>query len=75
MTYMMRKLIKKYNKWLVNIEKTRYLWIGNENTKLDFENRQKISSCQEYVYLGVIFNDIDTDEKKIKNRIIKTKKK
>lgn len=74
--YMMRKLIEEYNHWglSVNIDKTKYLCIGNEASNLDLENGQNISHCQSYVYLGVTFNEAGTDSQDIDKRIVQAKK-
>lgn len=76
MQYMMRKLIAEYAEWglSVNIEKTQYLCIGTEPSTLDLENGQEISNCQNYVYLGVTFDDTGTDTKEIEKRIIQARK-
>lgn len=60
--------------FLVKIEKTRYMCIGNEPSKLDLENGQEISACQNYVYLGVTFNSTGSDTKEIEKRMIQARK-
>jgi hypothetical protein len=62
--YMTRKLKETYEKLGLdmNLNKTKYLYIGGtqNNMKLDKEN--EIEFCREY-YLGVIFDTSGTDDK------------
>lgn len=72
----MRKLIEEYEDQdlKVNIEITKYLCIGGTSSDLNLENNFKISQCQKYIYLGVIFDTTETDNKEIEKRIIQAKK-
>ena len=42
------------------------------NLKLDKDN--EIEFCQEYKYLGVIFDTCGTDDKEIRSRVIQARK-
>jgi hypothetical protein len=42
-------------------------WETHSNLKLDKKN--KIEYCQEYNYLGVIFDTSGTDDKEIRSRV------
>lgn len=60
--YMTRKLIEEYSYWRLsmNVDKTKYLCIGEERTDIE-SNQEKIESCRrykylQYKYLGVLFN-------------------
>ena len=62
---MTRKLKENYEKWglIMNLNKTKYLCIGemHSNLKLDKDNENEL--CQEYKYLGVIYDTSGTDDK------------
>ena len=47
-------------------------WGTHDNLKLDEDN--KIEFCQEYKYLGVIFDTSGTDNKEVRSRIIQARK-
>ena len=47
-------------------------WGTHNNLKLDKDN--EIEFCQEYKYLGVIFDTSGTDDKKIRSRVIQARK-
>jgi hypothetical protein len=74
--YMTRKLKETYEKCGLdmNLNKTKFLNIGvtHNNLKLDKDN--KIEFCQEYKYLGVIFDTSGTDGKEIRSRVIQARK-
>jgi hypothetical protein len=72
-----RKLKETYEKWGLdmNLNKTKYLYIGetiHKNLKLDKD--KEINFCQEYKYLGVIFDTSGTDDKEIRSRVIQARK-
>lgn len=68
--YMTRKLIEEYEHWglSMNLDKTKYLCVGEVATDIVLENQEKISSCNQYKYLGVLFDEQGTDEIEIKTR-------
>lgn len=62
----------------MNIDKTKYLCIGEERTDIEF-NQGKIESYRrykylQYKYLGVLFNTQSTDKREIKFRNIQARK-
>ena len=71
--YMMCKFKKTYEKWGLdmNLNKTKYLCIGETDSNLKLDEDSEIQFCQEYKYLGVIFDTSGTDDKEIKSRVIK----
>ena len=75
LAYMMRKLKETYEKWGLdmNLNKTKYLCIGQTNSNLKLDKDSEIESCQEYKYLGVIFYNSGTDDKDIRSRVIQSK--
>jgi len=62
---MARKLKETYEKWGLdmNSNKTRYLCNGETHSNLKLDKESEIESCQEYKYLGVIFDTSRTDDK------------
>jgi hypothetical protein len=69
---MTRKLKEIYEKWGLdmNLNKTKYLCIGKTRRNLKLDKKSEIASCQEYKYLGVIFDTSGTDDKEIRLRVI-----
>jgi hypothetical protein len=69
------KLKETYEKWGldINLNKTKYLRIGETYSNLKLDKDSEIESCQEYKYLGVIFDTSETDDKEIRSRIIREK--
>lgn len=65
---MTRKLIEEYGYWKlnVNIDKTKYLCVGDENTNIELENHEKIESYKKYRCLGMEFNTQGTDQEELK---------
>jgi hypothetical protein len=61
------KLKETYEKWGLdmNLNKTKYLCIGQTHSNLKLDKDSKIESCQEYKYLGVIFDTSGIDDKEI----------
>lgn len=74
--YMARKLKETYEEWglSMNIQKTKYLCIGNEKSNLQINETEIIEGCDEYKYLGVVFDRTGTDDKEIRARISQAKK-
>jgi len=74
--YMMRKLKETYEKWGLdmNLNKTKYLRIGEMHSNLKLDKDIEIEFCQKYKYLGVIFYVSGRDDKEIKSRVIQARK-
>ena len=74
--YMTRKLKETYNKWGLdmNLNKTKYLCIGQTYSYLKLDKESEIEFCQKYKYLGVIFDTSGTDDKEIRSRVIEARK-
>jgi len=74
--YMMHKLKETYEKWSLdmNLNKTKYLCIGETHSNLKLYKDSEIEFCQEYKYLGVIFDTSRTDDKEIRSRVIQARK-
>ncbi|XP_030753748.1 uncharacterized protein LOC115880613 [Sitophilus oryzae] len=74
--YMTRKLIEKYEKWglELNKKKTRYMCLGGELEDLILNNNINIEACEEYMYLGVKIASKGRCEKEIEERIGKGRK-
>ena len=72
----MRKLKEIYEKWGLdmNLNKTKYLCTGETHNNLKLYKDSEIEFCQEYKYLGVIFDTSRTDDKEIRSRVIKARK-
>jgi hypothetical protein len=65
---MTRKLKETYEKWGLdmNLNKTKYLCIGQTHSSLRLDKVSEIEFCQEYNYLGVIFDTRGTEDKEIR---------
>ena len=65
--YMSRKLKETQENWglNLNLNKTKYLCIGGTHNNLKLDKDNEIEFCQEYKYLGVIFDTSGTDDKEI----------
>jgi len=50
----------------MNLNKTKYLCIGETHSNLKLDKDSGIESCQEYKYLEVIFDTSGTDDKEIR---------
>jgi hypothetical protein len=74
--YITRKLKETYEKWGldINLTKTKYLGIWETHSNLKLDNDSETESCQEYTYLGVIFDTSGTDDKEIRSRVIQARK-
>jgi len=74
--YMMCKLKETYEKWGLdmNLNKTKYLCTGETYNNLKLDKDSEIEFCQEYKYLGVIFDTSGTDDKEIRSRVIQARK-
>ena len=54
----------------MNLNKTKYLYIGGTHNNLKLDKDNEIEFCKEYKYLGVIFDTSGTDDKEIRSRVI-----
>jgi len=74
--YVMRKLKETYEKWGLdmNLNKTKYLCTGDTHSNLKLDKDSKIEFCQEYKYLGFIFDTSGTDDKEIRSRVLQVRK-
>jgi hypothetical protein len=65
--YMACKLKETYDKWGLdmNLNKTKYC-NGETYSHLKLDKNSEIECCQEYKYLGVIFDTSGTDDKEIR---------
>jgi hypothetical protein len=73
---MTRKLKETYEKWGldINLNKTKYLCIGGTNKNLKLGKDNEIEFCQEYKYLGIIFDTSGIDDKGIRFRVTQARK-
>ena len=58
----------------MNLNKVKYLYVGETHSNLKLDKDSEIESCQEYKYLGVIFDTSGTEEKEIRSRVIQARK-
>jgi hypothetical protein len=49
------------------------LFCNGKESSLKLDKDSEIESCQEYKYLGVIFDTRGTDDKEIRSRLIQTR--
>jgi hypothetical protein len=54
----------------MNLNKTKYLYIGETHSNLNLDKNSEIEFCQEYKYRGVIFDTSETDDKETRSRVI-----
>jgi hypothetical protein len=59
----------------MNLNKTKYLCIGETRSNLKLDKDSEIESCHEYKYLGVIFDTSGTEDKEIRSRVIQARKR
>ena len=71
--YMTRKLKETYENWGLdmNLNRRKYLCIGETHNNLKLDKDNEIEFCQEYKYLGVIFYTSGTDDKEIRLNFVK----
>ena len=74
--YMTHTLKETYEKWGLdmNLNKTKFLCTGETHSNLKLDEDSEIEFCQEYKYLGVIFDTSGTDNKEIRSRVIQARK-
>jgi len=58
----------------MKLNKTKYLCIGEMHSNFKLYKNSETESCQEYKYLGVIFDTSRTDDKEIRSRVIQARK-
>jgi len=58
----------------MNLNKTKYLCSGETHSYLKLDKDSEIEFCQEYKYLGVIFDTSGTDDKEIRSRVMQAGK-
>ena len=71
---MTRKLKETSEKWGLDLNKTKYLRTRGTHNNLKLYKDNEIEFCQEYKYLGVIFDTSGTDDKEIRSRVIQARK-
>jgi len=54
---------------VLSLYKTKYLCTGETHSNLKLDKNKEFEFCQEYKYLGVIFDTSRTDDKEIKSRV------
>jgi len=71
-----KKLKETYEKWGLgmNLNKIKYLCIGETHSNLELDKDSEMEFCQEYKYLGVIFDTSGTDDKEIRSTVIQARK-
>ena len=74
--YMARKLKKEYEKWVlaINLEKTKYVCIGEGKEILKFDGGEEIKPCTECTYLCTKIDQLGDNTTEIKHRISQTRK-
>jgi len=58
----------------MNLNKTKFLYIGETHSNLKLDKDSEIEFCQEYKYLGFIFDTSGTDDLEIRSRVIQARK-
>ena len=58
----------------MNLNKTKYLCIGETHSNLKLDKDSEIEFCQEYKYPGVILDTSGTDDKEIRSRVTQARK-
>jgi len=74
--FMTRKLKEEYEKWglTMNLEKTKYICIGEEKESLKFDSGEEIKPSTECTYLGTKTEQTGDNTTEIKHRINQTRK-
>jgi hypothetical protein len=73
---MCRKLQEEYSKWglIMNIAKTKYMYLGTDTNYLEVDNGDIITGCTEYKYLGSICTKDGRDPKNIRHTMTQARK-
>ena len=58
----------------MNFNKTKYFCIWGTHNNMELDKDNEIEFCQEYKYLGIIFDTSGTDDKEMKSRVIQARK-
>ena len=76
MEYMARKLKEEYEKWglATNLEKNKYICVGEGKESLKFDGGEEIKPCTECTYLGTKIDQSGDNTAEIKHRISQTRK-
>jgi hypothetical protein len=76
MEFMARKLKEEYEKWglTMNLEKTKYVSIGEGKESLKFDSGEEIKPSTECTYLGTKIDYTGDNTAEIKHRINQTRK-
>ena len=75
MEFMARKLKEEYEKWglTMNLEKTKYICVGEEKKSLKFDSGEEIKPSMECTYLGTKIDQSRDNTTGIKHRINQTR--
>jgi hypothetical protein len=76
MEYMARKIKEEYEKWglTINLEKPKYVCMGEGKEILKFDGREEIKPCIECTYLGTKIDQSGDNTAEIKHRISQTRR-
>nr|CAH7740812.1 unnamed protein product [Callosobruchus chinensis] len=72
LNYMLRKLKDEYEEWglIINMQKTEYLIVGDENDRSDMQiGSEIIKLCSSFKYLGVTISSTGRSTEDIRNKI------
>jgi hypothetical protein len=71
--YLCRKLKEEYQNWglTLNMDKTKYLCVGDPTEDLQLDEGIKVQACEQYVYLGVKIDKSGRCKREISSRIAK----
>jgi len=74
--YMARRLKEEYEKWglATNLERTKYVYMGEGKGSLKFDGREEIKPCTECTYLGTRIDQLGDNTTEMKHGISQTRK-